>query len=143
MEAKDVMSRRVISVRAEEPVSAAARLMKQTNVGALPVCDSRGTLRGLVTDRDIVTRCVAFGSDPQTTRVSEIMTRGVAAAAPGDSVEQCVRTMEREQLRRIPVTVGGKPVGMVTLCDLAREERLGTEFADSLRAVSRNVTRRG
>ena len=57
MKVSDIMSRRVVSVGQDEPVSAAARLLKQTNVGALPVCDDKRRLRGIVTDRDIVTLC--------------------------------------------------------------------------------------
>lgn len=142
MEAKDVMSRRVISVRAEEPVSAAARLMKQTNVGALPVCDSGGRLRGLVTDRDIVTRCVALGSDPEDTPVSEIMTRGIVSAQEETPVEECAGNMARLQVRRLPVTENGRVVGMLTLADLLRQERCAGEFAQAMTAVTANVSPR-
>jgi len=141
MEAREVMSRRVISVRSEEPVSAAARLMKQANVGALPVCDAKGTLRGLVTDRDIVTRCVALGSDPDRTRIAEIMTRGIEHAREDTPVEELAGRMAQLQIRRLPVTEEGRVIGMVTLADLAREERCAGEFAAAIAAVSRSAVR--
>ena len=64
MKVYDLMSEQVISVGVSEPVSAAARLMKQYNIGAVPVCDSAGKLRGMITDRDITVRCTALGAAP-------------------------------------------------------------------------------
>ena len=74
MQVKEVMSRRIIAISPEETVAVAARLLSQHNIGALPVCSRDGRLRGMVTDRDIVVRCVAAGDDPERTRVAEIMT---------------------------------------------------------------------
>ena len=85
MDVRDIMSRRVISVGRAEPVSAAVRLLHRHNLGALPVCDDAGHLRGMVTDRDIVIRCLASGADPAATPVSEIMSRGIVTASPEDS----------------------------------------------------------
>ena len=136
------MTPRPVAVGAEEPVTAAARLLSRYNLGALPVCDTAGRLRGMVTDRDIVVRCLALDSDPASTRISEIMSRGVAAVAPEAEVSQAVRTMSRSQVRRLPVTEAGRLVGMVTLCDLARREDCRMECARAMEAVSANVVRR-
>ena len=76
MKVYDLMSEQVISVGVSEPVSAAARLMKQYNIGAVPVCDSAGKLRGMITDRDITVRCTALGAAPDAMKVGEVMTRG-------------------------------------------------------------------
>ena len=84
MQVKEVMSRRIIAISPEETVAVAARLLSQHNIGALPVCSRDGRLRGMVTDRDIVVRCVAAGDDPERTRVAEIMTRRVLAAEPNN-----------------------------------------------------------
>ena len=67
MQVKEVMSRRIIAISPEETVAVAARLLSQHNIGALPVCSRDGRLRGMVTDRDIVVRCVAAGDDPERT----------------------------------------------------------------------------
>ena len=96
----------------------------------------------MVTDRDVVVRCLALDNDPASTRISEIMSRGVAAVTPDTEVSQAVRTMSRSQVRRLPVTEAGRLVGMVTLCDLARREDCRMECARAMEAVSANVVRR-
>ena len=142
MNVSDIMTGRVIAVGQAEPVIAAARLLKRHNVGALPVTDSTGRLRGLVTDRDIVLRCVAAEDDPRSLPVREIMSRGIFTAQPGDSVEEAARSMAREQIRRLPVTEEGRLVGMVTLCDLARREDCRRECTRAVESVSANVKMR-
>ena len=103
MKVNEIMSSRVICIRQDEPVSAAAKLLKRSNVGALPVCDANRRLRGIVTDRDIVTRCIALDADPAQTRVAEIMSRGVVTASPLDETAQAARIMRTDQVRRLPV----------------------------------------
>ena len=88
MKVSDIMSGRVVTIGQKEPVIAAARLLKRMNLGALPVTDDSGRLRGILTDRDIVLRCVASGSDPRTLEVREIMSRGVVTAAPGTEISE-------------------------------------------------------
>ncbi len=141
MKVADIMSRNVVSVDQREPVTAAARLMKRHNLGALPVCDDEGRLRGLVTDRDIVTRCVAMDYDPTDTMLREIMTRGITTCCPEDGAESTAERMGREQIRRLPVTQDGKLVGMVSLGDIARRGRLSMEAASALTDISANIRR--
>ena len=81
MRVKDCMTKQVISVGAGEPVSVAARLMARYNLGALPVRGTDGQLEGMLTDRDIVLRCIAAERSPKAVRMREVMTRSVAAAA--------------------------------------------------------------
>ena len=134
MEVQEIMTAKVITVGQDEPVTAAARLLRRWNLGALPVTDS--------TDRDIVLRCLALDNDPADTRVSEVMSRAVVTARPGDSVQSAAALMAREQLRRLPVAENGRLVGMVTACDLARREKLDAEFAEAMRGISANLVRR-
>ena len=141
MKVSDIMTSHIISVSQREPVSAAARLMKRHNLGALPVCDDDGRLRGLVTDRDIVTRCVAMDYDPADTMLREIMTRGIRTCKSTDSVDKVSDAMGREQIRRIPVTEDGRLVGMVSLADMARREIFCMEAAAALGDISANVRR--
>ena len=141
MKVADIMSSRVISVGQKEPVAAAARLMKRHNLGALPVCDERGVLRGMVTDRDIVTRCVALDLDPADTMVREIMSRGILTCRSGDDVGKAADAMGREQVRRLPVTDNGRLVGMVCLADVARREIFCMEAAAALGDISSNIRR--
>ena len=115
MKVSDIMSGRVVTIGQKEPVIAAARLLKRMNLGALPVTDDSGRLRGILTDRDIVLRCVASGSDPRTLEVREIMSRGVVTAAPGTEISEAARLMRGDQVRRLPVVEGGKLVGMLCI----------------------------
>ena len=142
MKVCDIMSSKVVSIAPEEPVSAAAKLLKRMNIGALPVCDASRRLRGIVTDRDIVTRCVALEADPAHTPVAEIMSRGVVTASPLDDTAQAARAMSADRVRRLPVLDEGRLIGMVTLCDLARDANCDMEAAEALAEISSNVKRK-
>ena len=141
MKVCDLMSTRVVSIGEDEPVSAAARLLKRANVGALPVCDGKRRLRGILTDRDIVTRCVASGGDPDHTPVREIMSRGVITCAPFDELDAVVRRMGEDQVRRLPVLDEGRLVGIMTLCDMARNCNCDMEAAAALAEITSNLRR--
>ena len=108
MKVQDVMTDGVIPVGAEETVDVAARSLTHYNIGALPVCDSRGRLCGMVTDRDLVTRCLASGMKPEQTCVREIMTRQVISVTPQTSLEEAAQLMGNHQIRRLPVVDAGK-----------------------------------
>ena len=141
MKVNDIMSTHVICVGQDESVGTAARLLKRYNLGVLPVCDGAGRLRGVVTDRDIVLRCVALEGDAAALRVSEIMSRGIVTAGREESVEELAGRMAERQLRRIPVTEEGRIVGLVSLCDLARRADCRSEAEAALGAVSANLRR--
>ena len=142
MQVSELMSVRVVSIGPDEPVSAAAKLLKRANVGALPVCDGRQRLRGIITDRDIVTRCVALDADPAQTPVREIMSRGVVTAAPEDAAEAAAKRMRADQVRRLPVLAEGRIVGMLSLADLSRSAGTDMEAAAALAEISGNVRRK-
>ena len=141
MEVRDIMTAPAIAVGQDESVAAAARLLRRYNLGALPVCDAAGRLRGMVTDRDIALRCFALDEGGTHTRVSEIMSRGIVTASPSDSVENAARTMAKERVRRLPVTEGGRLVGVVSLCDMARRRECRDVWAAAMQSISGNVTR--
>ena len=82
MKLREIMTKNVVRIRPDEPVAVAARALAQYNIGALPVCGYDGRLRGLVTDRDIVTRCLAAGRNPGSTTVAEVMTGRIVAGRP-------------------------------------------------------------
>ncbi len=138
----DIMSDNVVSIDQNEPVSAAAKLLKRCNIGALPVCDEAGKLRGMLTDRDIVIRCVALDSDPNSVKVGEVMSRGIITTGPFEEVEHAVRLMSEDQVRRIPVVDSGRLVGMVSLCDMARNCNCDMEAAEALSEISSNLKRK-
>ncbi len=142
MEVGDIMTRRVITVGQDEPVTAAVRLLRRYNLGALPVCDAAGRLRGMVTDRDIVLRCLGQENDPAATPISEIMSRGIVTAGRGDSVGQAAAVMAKDRVRRLPVVENGRVVGMLSLCDMARRSECAGEFAEAMQAISSNIAYR-
>lgn len=139
MKVFDLMSDSVVSVGANEPITAAARLLKKYNIGALPVCDDKGKLKGMITDRDIAIRCVAESSDPNKAVVSDIMTRGAVTIDENAYIGDAARIMAEAQIRRLPVCKNGTLVGMLSLGDLARNTECDTEAAEALCEISKNI----
>lgn len=142
MQVKDVMSTKTISVAPEESAAVAARLLSRYNIGSLPVCTREGKLCGVVTDRDIVVRCVANDDDPHQTKVSEIMTRRVISVSPTEDTSAVTERMAHAQIRRLPVEDGGRVVGMVSLGDIVKLPDCSTEAAQALCDISRNIAKR-
>ena len=140
MKLRDIMSHTVVRIHPEETVAVAARMLEHNNIGALPVCGSDGRLCGVVTDRDIVTRCLAAGKSPQTTSVREVMTGKVYVGRPDMDVSLAAGLMGKEQIRRLPVMENGRLCGMVSLCDLARQEERNMEAGDALSEISSNLS---
>ncbi len=142
MKLRELMTKQVIRIHPDETVSVAARLLEHNNIGAIPVCGVDGRLCGMLTDRDIVTRCLASGKSPQNTAVREIMTGKVYVARPDMEVSLAACLMGREQIRRLPVMENGKLCGMVSLGDLARREESIMEAGDALTEISSNLSSR-
>lgn len=139
MVVKELMTSGVVTVEPNSSAALAARLLARHNVGALPVCGPDGRLRGMVTDRDIILRCVAPEDDPAQTPVKDIMSRGCAFAAPDMDCTQAGALMARSQVRRLPVVEGGRVVGILALSDLARCGQYDMEAAQALSEISHNV----
>ncbi len=138
---KDVMVEQVVTIDSSATLAEAAQLMRDANVGVLPVVEG-GRLRGLLTDRDIVVRAVARGVDPRSTRVAECATGDVVSARPEWSVEQATRVMARNQVGRLPVVDDdGRLVGIVTLSSLALRSRDEDEALHAAQEVSRRSPR--
>ena len=142
MKIRDVMTSPAIRIHPEEPVSVAARTLEHYNIGALPVCGSDGRLQGLVTDRDIVTRCLATGHRPEDTPVRAIMTNTVISACPDMDVTAAASLMARRQVRRLPVVESGRLCGMISLGDLSRNEDTAPDATDALAEITGNVADR-
>ena len=129
MKIREVMTQPVIRISADETVEVAARTLAHYNIGALPVCGSDGRLQGLVTDRDLVTRCIAAGCNPGLTKVRQIMSGSVIGIPPDIDTKAAAEIMGTRQIRRLPVLENEKLCGMVSLGDLT-----GTQ-ADAGRAL--------
>lgn len=139
MQVKDTMSTRIISIQPDESTALAARLLSRYNVGLLPVCAPDGRLQGVVTDRDIVLRCVAAEEDPAELPVRRVMSRYPATVMPQDDLRRAADQMAREQVRRLPVVEDGRLVGMVSLGDLAKSGKCEAEVSRALTSISGNV----
>ena len=129
MNISELMSKDPCTVSPDTPVSEAARLMKEEDVGMVPViervggAETRGRLVGVITDRDIAIRTVAEGRASDSP-VRDVMSSGVRTAKPSDSVESVMELMGREQVRRVPIVdERGSLVGVVAQADLARKAK--------------------
>ena len=142
MKLRDIMTTPVIRINPEESVAVAARTLSHYNIGAMPVCGSDGRLCGMITDRDIVTRCLAAGRSPSATSVREIMTTKLYVARPEMDASVAAGLMGREQIRRLPVMDNGKLCGMISLGDLATRDAVSIDAGDALSEISSNLSSR-
>ena len=142
MKVKEVMSTPVIRIHADESVSVAARTLTHYNIGALPVCGRDGRVCGVITDRDIVTRCLAANRQPANTTVKQVMTEQVTSVRPDMEIGAAAHLMGRLQIRRLPVVENGKLCGMVSLGDMAIREETTIDAGDVLADVSSNLSQR-
>ena len=143
MKLREVMTSPAIRIHPEEPVAVAARTMAQYNIGAMPVCGSNGRVCGLVTDRDIVTRCLAAGRSAVQTTVGDVMTANITAVSPDMDIEEAAALMGKKQVRRLPVMENGKLCGMVSLGDLSIRGESTLKAGNALYEISSNLSRRG
>lgn len=117
---RDVMTEAPKSVLESDNLVHVARVMRDEDVGCVPVVDDGGGLLGMLTDRDLVVEAVAANDDPTVRQAGEMLRGGVHTIEADASVVNAVETMGRQRVRRLPVVAGGKLVGMVGLADLAK-----------------------
>lgn len=136
MKVQDVMTRNPSSVTAEAPAREAARIMKNEDVGIVPVVEGQ-RLVGVVTDRDIAVRLVAEGRDGNTT-VRDVMSAiRIATARPDEDLDGVMETMSREQVRRIPIVdERGSLVGIVAQADVVRKARDDHKAEETVERIS-------
>jgi CBS domain-containing protein len=131
------MTGRVATAARESTVQEAAKILREGDIGILPIVDPERVLVGLLTDRDIVVRAVADGLDITKTKVGEIMTSELFTASPDDFVFQAIRTMGEKQVRRIPIVESdGKLAGILSMADIALEMEDEREIAEALEEIS-------
>lgn len=142
MKVRDIMTQHVIRIGAREPAEVAARTLTHYNIGALPVCGDDGRLCGVVTDRDLVTRCMAGGKAADRMKVQDVMTARVISVAPDMEASVAAHLMGTEQVRRLPVVENGKLCGIVSLADLAATENGSLDAADALMDITKNICKK-
>ncbi len=119
LESKDFKYRAKVTVKPDELVSAAVKEMAKYDRGSLAVCDSDGMLTGIITERDIVRKCIAEGKDPGKTRIEEIMTQKIVVAGPDDDVNYAIAVMKELRFRHLPIAdKKGSVIGMISMRDL-------------------------
>ena len=119
----DVMSANPCAIDANKPVAYAAKMMKQEDVGLAPIVEG-DRLVGALTDRDIVTRVVAEGRDPQSVPVREVASTDLVTIDPQQDLDEALRLMASNRVRRLPVVAeDGRLVGVLAQADVAREAK--------------------
>jgi CBS domain-containing protein len=126
--AREIMTGSAECIGENEALEEAARKMKQLDIGSLPICGEDNRLKGMVTDRDIVIKCIAEGRDPKDTKAGELGQGKPVTIGADDSVEEAIRTMQEHKVRRLPVIDGHDLIGMLSQGDIAKdypEDRVG------------------
>ncbi|MHA7264289.1 CBS domain-containing protein [Arthrobacter sp. TMN-37] len=126
--ARDIMTGSVECIGEKDTLQQAAVKMRDLDVGSLPICGEDNRLKGMLTDRDIVVRCLADGGDPTSVTAGELAQGKPVTIGADDTVEEAIRTMQDHQVRRLPVIDGHDLVGVISQADIARnypEDRVG------------------
>lgn len=117
--ARDIMTTAPRCVGENETLVDAAKLMASLDVGALPICGEDKRLKGMVTDRDIVVKCLAEGGDPTTTTAGSLAEGKPVTIGADDDVQEALHLMKQHQIRRLPVIEGHDLVGIISQADIA------------------------
>lgn len=136
--ARDIMSTDTTCIGENDSVLDAAKKLAELDVGAMPICGEDDRLKGMLTDRDIVVKVLARGKDPASTKAGELGVGDGKTITVGadDSIDEALKTMSSNQVRRLPVIDGHDLVGIISQADIARnidEEKVG----DLVEAISR------
>lgn len=136
---QDVMTKEPVCCSPNDTVQQAARLMKQQDVGSLPVCAQDRKLVGIITDRDIAVSVVADGRDATTIRVEQCMTKSdLATCRPQDDLSKVLELMKRQQVRRIPVVDDqGRVIGIVAQADIVLEAERPSQVQETVAEISK------
>ena len=132
----DLMTSNPCSIDADKPVSYAAKMLRDEDVGVAPIVEG-DKLIGMLTDRDIAIRVVAEGKDPEQTTVRDIASKDVVTIDPQQDLDEALRLMAQHQVRRLPVVEeDGKLVGVVAQVDIARVAS-GEQTGDVVEKISK------
>jgi CBS domain-containing protein len=126
---KEIMTAQPLTLDKDATIAEAAKLMRDRGIGDVIVVDGESA-EGIVTDRDIVIRGVAEGADPETTRLGQVVSGDLTSVAPDDPVERAIELVRDKAIRRVAVLDGGKPVGIISIGDLAIERDPRSALAD-------------
>ncbi len=135
MKIKELMTTDVITCTPPTPIMEVAKHMKNNDIGSVPVVNNN-QLVGLITDRDVIIRCIALGLDPNKTQAQDCMTKNPVTVTPETDAHEAADLMASEQVRRLPVVKNGALVGICVLGDLAVMSVHVDEAGDALSEIS-------
>ncbi len=127
MRVKDCMTHNVVQASPDSTLSEVAKLMSSNKVGSIPICNNHNHVVGLITDRDIITRCIANNLNCANTKASDIMNTEVIKTTPDTDLDEACKYMAENQIRRLPVIQDGEIVGMLSVGDLAQNNNVSTK----------------
>ncbi len=137
MTVKELMTTSVCFLKPDAAISDAAALMKKNNIGVVPICDNRGCLLGLVTDRDILMRTSTADADSvKLTKISDIMTTNLVTVSPEMNVHDAACLFSKKKVHRLPVLENDRLVGMLSLTDLAKKKIFLAEVGDIMGSIA-------
>ena len=136
MKVKEMMSKTVMSVDPDTSVIDIAKIMKDNNIGSVPVVKGNKVI-GIITDRDIVLRDTALAKDNQTLKAKDVMSQGITTANPEMDIHDAADLMAEKQIRRLPVVENDKLIGMLALGDLAVRPTLEDNAGEALNEISK------
>lgn len=128
VKARDIMTRDAQCIDETATLTQAAEKLRELDVGAMPICGEDDRLKGMITDRDIVVKCLAVGKDPNTMTAGEIGDGKPVTIGADDSITEAIATMKEHQIRRLPVIDNHQLIGMIAQADIARsisDEQVG------------------
>lgn len=131
----EIMTKNVRTCSPHDPLIEAAKIMRDIDCGSVPICEGK-KVTGIVTDRDIVIRCVAEGKDAKTAHCHDFTATDVVTCSSNTDVHECAKIMARHQIRRIPIVDNGELVGICAIGDLARVNIYVDEAAQALSDIS-------
>lgn len=134
MKVRDIMSKDIASLNSNDSIERAAQLMKQYDVGSIPVCTNDRVI-GIVTDRDIAIRNVASGQNPRQ-NIGDIMSKDVVVGNPDMDVRDAARLMSDRQIRRLPIVENNSLIGIVALGDISLEPACQNNAGQALKNIS-------
>ncbi len=131
MKVSESMTKNPITVESSATAKEVAEKMKKENIGTILVTD-KGRLKGIVIDRQIITKVVATGKDPAKVKVSEFMTESPVTVSPDMDIEEASRIIGEKGYRRIPVVENEKPVGIISVADIVEHAKTCTSCVDNI-----------
>lgn len=117
-----IKGRPVITVKPNEPVQAAIQKLVDNDIGALPVCDDKGAILGIVSERDLLKECSQGSRVIGSTKVKDVMTKDVIIGIPEDELDYVLNIMTQKRIRHLPIMVGAKLEGIISIRDIVEEQ---------------------